>query len=88
MRTKDIKVKNFTSSSYGVFEMGKFITICDSWEEMVDRATVLSYESGNTCSIATLNFTGTEESPVIIEGTTIMKFHKIKDTVYISNALD
>lgn len=83
-----IKVKNFTGSSYGVFENSEFITTCDSWGEMVGRATTLSYESGNTCSIATLQFEGTEEDPKVKEGTVIMKFSKVKDTVYITNQLD
>lgn len=88
MVASHIKVKNFTCSSYGVFENGEFITTCDSWEEMIDRATTLSHESGNTCSIATLQFEGTEEDPKVKEGVVIMKFSKVKDTIYITNQLD
>lgn len=88
MKATDVKVKNFTSSSYGVFEDGKFITSIDDWQEMIDLATVIANEGISKCTIATLKFTGTDEEPIVQEGTVIMKFYKLDDTVYITNQLD
>lgn len=88
MKAADVKVKNFTSSSYGIFENGKFITSCDNWQEMIDRATVIANEGVSKCTIATLRFAGTDEEPIVKEGIVIMKFYKIDDTVYITNQLD
>lgn len=88
MKAEDIKVKNFTGSSYGIFEDGKFITSNDGWDKMIDQATLIANEGIGKCTIATLKFEGTDEEPIIKDGTVIMKFYKIDDTVYITNQLD
>lgn len=44
MKATDIKVKNFTGSSYGIFEDGKFITSNDGWDKMIDQATIIANE--------------------------------------------
>lgn len=87
MKATDIKVKNFTGSSYGIFEDGKFITSNDGWDKMIDQATTIANDGIGKCTIATLEFAGTDEEPTIKEGTVIMKFYKIDDTVYITNQL-
>lgn len=88
MKATDIKVKNFASNSYGIFEDGKFITVPDGWDEMIERATMIANEGVSKCTIATLKFAGTDEEPIVEEGIVIMKFYKIDDTVYITNQLD
>lgn len=88
MKATDIKVKNFTGSSYGIFEDGKFITIPDGWDEMIERATIIANEGVSKVTISTLGFAGADEEPIIKEGTVIMKFYKIDDAVYITNQLD
>ena len=88
MKATDIKVKNFASNSYGIFEDGKFITAPDGWDEMIERATMIANEGVSKCTIATLKFAGTDEEPIVEEGIVIMKFYKIDDTVYITNQLD
>ena len=88
MKTTDIKVKNFTGSSYGIFEDGKFITSNDGFDKMIDQATVIANEGISTVTIATLKFLGTDENPIVKEGIVIMKFCKVDDTVYITNQLD
>ena len=87
MKATDVKVKNFTSSSYGVFENGKFISAHVNWQEMIDQATLIANEGVSACTIATLKFAGTDEEPTVEEGIVIMKFRKIEDTVYITNQL-
>ncbi len=87
MKATDIKVKNFASNSYGIFEDGKFITIPDGWYEMIERAIIIANEGVSKVTISTLEFAGTDEEPIVKEGTVIMKFHKIDDTVYIINQL-
>ena len=88
MKTTDIKVKNFTGSSYGIFEDGKYITSNDGFDKMIDQATVIANEGISTVTIATLKFLGTDENPIVKEGIVIMKFCKVDDTVYITNQLD
>lgn len=88
MKATDIKVKNFASNSYGIFEDGKFITVPDDWDEMIEIATMIANEGVSKCTIATLKFAGTDEEPIVEEGIVIMKFYKIDDTVYITNQLD
>lgn len=88
MKTKDIKVKNFTGSSYGIFENGKFITSNDGFDNMIEQATSIANEGVSKVTIATLKFSGTDENPIVKEGTVIMKFYKLDDTVYITNQLD
>ena len=88
MKTTDIKVKNFTGSSYGIFEDGKFITSNDGFDKMIDQATVIANEGVSTVTIATLKFLGTDENPIVKEGIVIMKFYKVGDIVYITNQLD
>ena len=88
MKTTDIKVKNFTGSSYGIFEDGKYITSNDGFDKMIDQATVIANEGVSTVTIATLKFLGTDENPIVKEGIVIMKFCKVDDTVYITNQLD
>ena len=88
MKTTDIKVKNFTGSSYGIFEDGKFITSNDGFDKMIDQATVIANEGISTVTIATLKFLGTDENPIVKEGIVIMKFYKVGDIVYITNQLD
>ena len=88
MKASDIKVKNFTCSCYGIFENGEFITTGDGFDKMIDQATQIADEGVSTVTISTLNFAGSEEQPTIIEGTIIMKFYKIGDTVYITNQLE
>ena len=58
MKATDIKVKNFASNSYGIFEDGKFITVPDGWDEMIERATMIANEGVSKCTIATLKFAG------------------------------
>lgn len=87
MKATDIKVKNFASNSYGIFKDGKFITIPDGWYEMIERAIIIANEGVSKVTISTLEFAGTDEEPIVKEGTVIMKFHKIDDTVYIINQL-
>lgn len=87
MKATDVKVKNFTSSSYGVFENGKFVSAHVDWQGMIDQATLITNEGVSTCTIATLKFAGTDEEPTVEEGVVIMKFRKIEDTVYITNQL-
>ena len=87
MKATDSKVKNFTGSSYGIFEDGKFITSNDGWDKMIDQATIIANEGVSKVTISTLDFAGTDEEPTIKEGTVIMKFYKIDDTVYITNQL-
>ena len=84
----DIKVKNFTGSSYGIFEDGKFITSNDGFDKMINQATVIANEGVSSVTIATLKFLGTDENPIVKEGVVIMKFYKVDDTVYITNRLD
>lgn len=88
MGTTEIKIKNFTTSSYGIFEDGKFITSCDGWDKMIDQATIIANEGVSNVTISTLKFDGTDEEPIVKEGTVIMKFYKLDDTVYITNQLD
>ncbi len=88
MKATDIKVKNFTVNSYGIFENGEFITSNDGWDKMIDQATTIANEGVSKVTISTLKFSGTDEEPIIEEGTTIMKFYKVNDTVYITNQLD
>ena len=85
MEATDIKVKNFTGSSYGIFEDGKFITSNDGWDKMIERATIIANEGVSKVTISTLGFAGTDEEPIVKEGTVIMKFYKIDDTVYITS---
>lgn len=87
MKATGIKVKNFASHSYGIFEDGKFITIPDGWYEMIERAIIIANEGVSKVTISTLEFAGTDEEPIVKDGTVIMKFHKIDDTVYIINQL-
>lgn len=87
MKATDIKVKNFTISSYGIFENGKFKSSNDSWDKMIDQATIIANEGVSKVTISTLEFAGTDEEPIVKEGTVIMKFYKIDDTVYITNQL-
>lgn len=86
MKATEIKIKNFTGSSYGVFENGEFIST-NNWQEMIDQATFIANEGNNHCTIATLKFSGTDEEPTVEEGVVIMKFYKVNDTVYITNQL-
>lgn len=88
MKTMGIKVKNFTGSSYGIFEDGKFITSNDGFDKMINQATVIANEGVSSVTIATLKFLGTDENPIVKEGVVIMKFYKVDDTVYITNRLD
>ena len=88
MKAKEIKVKNFTGSSYGIFENGRFISSGDGFNDMMDRATLIANEGVSSVTIATLKFSGTDENPIVKEGVVIMKFYKIDDTVYITNQLD
>lgn len=87
MKATDVKVKNFTGSSYGIFEDGKFITSNDGWDKMIDQATVIANEGKSKCTIAVLEFAGTDEDPQVKEGVVIMQFYKVKDTVFITNQL-
>lgn len=88
METAEVKVKNFAIQCYGVFENGKFITGSDSFDELIQRATVIAGEKNNNkCTIAPLKFTGTDENPIVEEGTVIMSFTNIDGTVYIVNQL-
>ena len=84
MKTTEIKIKNFTGSCYGVFENGNFISSNDGWQKMIDQATTIANEGVSKCTIATLKFAGTDEEPIVQEGTVIMKFTKVGDTVYIT----
>lgn len=88
MATTEIKVKNFATQCYGVFENGEFITSNDSFDELMQRATIITGEKeNNKCTIATLKFTGTDENPIVMEGVVIMSFTNINGTVYITNQL-
>lgn len=87
MKATEIKIKNFTSSSYGVFENGEFISANNDWQKMIDQATLIANEGNNHCTIATLKFSGTDEEPTVEEGVVIMRFYKVNDTVYITNQL-
>lgn len=88
MKTKEVEVKNFAIHCYGVFENGEFITGSDSFDELMQRATVIAGEKvNNKCTIATLKITGTDEDPNVEEGVVIMYFTNIKGTVYIVNKL-
>ena len=72
MKTAEIKVKNLAIQCYGVFE----------------RATGIAGEKDkNKCTIAPLKFTGTDENPIVEEGTVIMSFTNINGTVFIVNQL-
>ncbi len=88
--TVTISTLNFAGNEeqYGVFENGQFITSRDEFDKMIEQATMIANEGKSTVTISTLNFAGNEEQPTIIEGTVIMKFYKVYDTVYISNQLD
>lgn len=55
---------------------------------MIDQATTIANEGVSKCTIATLKFAGTDEEPIVQEGTVIMKFTKVGDTVYITNQLN
>lgn len=88
MATTDVKVKNFATHCYGVFENGEFINSNNGWQKMINQATLIANEGNSRCTIATLKFAGTDEKPVIEEGTVIMQFYKVKNTVYITNQLD
>lgn len=88
MNTTEVKVKNFAIQCYGVFEDGEFITGSDSFDELIQRATVIAGEKDNNkCTIAKLKFAGTDENPIVEEGTVIMSFTNINGTVYIVNRL-
>lgn len=88
MKTTEVKVKDFAIQCYGVFENGEFITGSDSFDELMQRATVIAGEEvDNKCTIATLKFAGTDENTIVEEGTVIMSFTNINGTVYIVNQL-
>lgn len=88
MKVTEAKVKNFATNCYGVFENGEFNTTYSSFDELIQRATILAAERGdNKCTIATLKFTGTDEDPKVQEGTVIMSFTNINGVVYITNQL-
>lgn len=88
MKTAEVKVKNFAIQCYGVFENGEFITGSNSFDELIQRATIIASEKDkNKCTIASLKCTGTDENPIVEEGTVIMYFTNINDTVYIVNKL-
>ena len=88
MNKAEVKVKNFAIHCYGVFENGEFITGSDSFDELIQRATIIASEKNkNKCTIAPLKFTGTDENPIVEEGTVIMSFTNIDGTVYIVNQL-
>lgn len=88
MKTTGFEVKNFAISSYAVFENGEFITTNNSFDELMQRATVIAGEKvNNKSTIATLKFTGTDENPTVEEGVVIMSFTNIGGTVYIVNRL-
>lgn len=88
MKTKDTEVRNLTCGCYGIFENGEFITTGDGFDKMIDQATQIADEGVSTVTIATLNFTGADNSPIIKEGSVIMKFYKLGNTIYITNQLD
>lgn len=88
MKATEVKVKNFAIQCYGIFENGEFITTCSSFDELIQRATIIAGEKDdNKCTIATLKFSGTDEEPTVEEGIVIMSFTNINDTVYIVNRL-
>lgn len=88
MKTAEVKVKNFAIQCYGVFENGEFITGSNSFDELIQRATIIASEKDkNKCTIATKKCTGTDENPIVEEGTVIMYFTNINGTVYIVNKL-
>lgn len=88
MKTAEIKVKNLAIQCYGVFENGEFITGSDSFDELIQRATGIAGEKDKSkCTIAPLKFTGTDENPIVEEGTVIMSFTNINGTVFIVNQL-
>lgn len=88
METTEFKVKNCAIQCYGVFENGQFITNCDSFDELMQRATIIAGEKeGNRCTVATLKFSGTDEELEVEEGTVIISFTNISGTVYIVNRL-
>lgn len=88
MKTAEVKVKNFAIQCYGVFENGEFITGSNSFDELIQRATVIASEKDkNKCTIAPLKITGTDENPIVEEGTVIMSFTNINGTVFIVNKL-
>lgn len=88
MATTEFEIKNFAIQCYGVFENGEFITECDSFDELMQRATIIAGEKEeNRCTIATLKFSGTDEELEVEEGTVIMSFTNISGTVYIVNRL-
>lgn len=88
MKATEFEVRDFTASSYGVFENGGFITSTNSFDELIQRATIIAGEKvDNKCTIATLKFTGTDENPIVEEGVVIMSFTNINGTVYIVNRL-
>lgn len=88
MKVTEVKVKNFAIQCYGIFENGEFITTCSSFDELIQRATIIAGEKDdNKCTIATLKFSGTDEEPIVEEGIVIMSFTNINDTVYIVNSL-
>lgn len=88
MTATEVKVKNFAIHCYGVFENGEFITTCSSFDELIQRATIIASEKDdNKCTIATLKFTGTDEEPIVEEGVAIMSFTNISGLVYIVNRL-
>ena len=88
MKATEVEFKNFAIRCYGVFENGKFITTCSSFDELIQRATIIAGEQvGNKCTIATLKFAGTDEDPNVEEGTVIMSFTNTNGTVCIVNIL-
>lgn len=88
MNKAEVKVKNFAIQCYGVFENGEFITGSDSFDELIQRATGIAGEKNkNKCTIAPLKFTGTDEKPIVEEGTVIMSFTNVNGTIYIVNQL-
>lgn len=85
---KEIKVKDFTMASIGIFQGEKFIECDNDWSGLKDRATKMTWQSGENHTISTIKFEGTDEEPRVKEGTVLFKFSKIKDTVYIIDAFD
>lgn len=85
---KEIKIKDFTMSSLGIFEGEKFIECDTDWSLLKENAAKMTAMSGIKHTISTLQFEGTEENPIILKGKDLFSFSLHDDTVYIVDVIE
>lgn len=83
MESKNIKVKDFTGTSLGLFKDGEFINCDADWTNLKNMAVNLTFNSGEKHNISFIEFEGPDDDPVIIEGKQLFAFTRLYDSVYI-----